>query len=55
MQCTDHLPIEWVRHTREPPNVVNTVGFPVMLDLKLNTGAGVQRIKIPDQVLFGQL
>ena len=42
------------RHTREPPNVVNAVGLPFMTDSKLNTGVGVQRIKVPYQVLFGQ-
>src|SRR5262245_51930576 len=47
MQRTDHLPIERVRHTREPPDMVNVVGLPFMLNSKLNTGAGVQRIKVP--------
>ena len=45
--------IDGISDTREPPDVVNVVCLPVMLDSKLNTGAGVQRIKIPDQVLFG--
>src|SRR5262249_32722278 len=54
MQRTDHLSIERVRHTRESPDVVHVVCLPFMLDSKLNTRAGVQRIKVPDQVLFGQ-
>jgi hypothetical protein len=37
-----------------PPQIIQGLLFPFMLDPKLNTGAGVQRIKVPDQALFGQ-
>src|SRR5262245_44794344 len=54
VQRTDHLPIDRVRHTREPPDVINVVRLPIMIDIKLNTGGGVKRFKVPYQVLFGQ-
>src|SRR5215813_10049691 len=53
-QRTDHLPIDRVSHTREPPDVVNSVCLPFMMNTKLNTRGGVHRIKVPYQVLFGQ-
>ena len=41
MQRTNHLTVQRISDTRKSPDVIHVVGFPFMLNGKLNTGVGV--------------